>query len=539
MSPPEDHATMPGGPAAPPAVLAGLGPRQALRLACFWLGGLSLIATVALSAAPATGVVATLVAVAAMGYALVGAPAWETRRAWPHALAVLLAALAAFGLCASRCGSYAAYAEFLGLPTAVAAIVLHGAVALVALVQARYRPQAALVTDLAIALACGGSLFFATVMAASGTWCGACFAIHALMAVQLADLAVATRGSARVAVLATVLAAAGGANALYHHRDLPPLRNDPGELLAYLRGLWSGEQPPQRLDQVSEEVREAQRAGRESGALRPGPAGAAPRAVAAQERGARAAAGRMPVAGAADPLPPPPAPAVLRATADPAGEEAPLEATPVRARPERSTAVVGARAAEPAAAPPAPVTVPAARPIALANHWGQASAPVTMVFALDMGCPVCAQQLGQVLELADLIKAGRLQVRFLITYRNQASQATASLAYAAGVVGERPLVECLAAFMQHQRDIVVTADAMGFLPADFPPALAIATVRQHQATITTLMTDAVKLKDALGATGDPAIWLMVPGQAKPARDFQGLTMSSIIRLAAMSLMPAE
>lgn len=537
MSLSEKSAAMAGGPVVAPSAVAGLGPRQALRLACFWLGGLSLIATVVLSSAPATGVVATLVAVAAMGYALVGAPAWETRRAWPHALAVLLAALAAFGLCASRCGSYAAYAEFLGLPTAVAGIVLHGAVALVALVQARYRPQAVLVTDLAIAVACGGSLFFATVMAASGTWCGACFAIHALMAVQLADLAVATRGSARIAVLATVLAAAGGANALYHHRDLPPLRNDPGELLAYLRGLWSGDLPPQRVDQVSEEVREAQRAGRESGALRAVPGGAAPRPTPLAERGARPATGRIPVAGATDPLPP--ASTARHAVPAPADGESPADSTPVAARLERPVAAAGAPAADAPATPLAPVSVPTARPIALANHWGQASAPVTMVFALDMGCPVCAQQLGQVLELSDLIKAGRLQVRFLITYRNQASQATASLAYAAGVVGERPLVECLAAFMQHQRDIVVTADAMTFLPADFPPQLAIATVRQHQATITTLMTDAVKLKDALGATGDPAIWLMVPGQAKPAREFQGLTMSSIIRLAAMSLVPAQ
>ncbi len=517
---------------------SGLAPRHALRLACFWLGGLSLVATVVLSAAPATGVVATLVAVAAMAYALVGAPAWESRRAWPHAVAVLLAAVAVFGLCASRCGSYAAYADFLGLPTAVAAIVLHGAVALIALVQGRYRPQATLVTDLAIALACGGSLFFAMVMAASGTWCGSCFAIHALMAVQLADLALATRGSARIAVLATVLAAAGGANALYHHRDLPPLRNDPAELLAYLRGLWSEEQPPQRLDQISEEVRAAQGAGHEAAARWSTPVADVPHRAEAPARGARAGAGAggEPADRATEAWPVPAAPAAVARSA----VAAPVDEEPPRSTPVRSHAPhAGPTSAEQASAPQASVTAPAGRPVALANHWGRTTAPVTMVFALDMGCPVCAQQLAQVLELADLVKAGRLQVRFLITYRNQASQATASLAYAAGVIGERPLVECLGAFMQHQRDIVVTADAMAYLPADFPTSLAIATVRQHQTTITTLMTDAVKLKDALGATGDPAIWLMVPGQAKPVREFQGLTMSSIIRLAAMSLVPAE
>ena len=167
---------------------SSLSQRVALQLASFWLGCFSLVATVTLISNPLTGVAATLVSVVAMSFAVIGSSTWRDRRALPHVAAAFLAALSVFGLCATKCGTYAYYDIFLGLPTGLVAILFHGIIALTLLVQVRRFPEHDLLGDVAIAIGVGGSLFYGGVLLAAQSWCGACFAIHALMLVQFIEL---------------------------------------------------------------------------------------------------------------------------------------------------------------------------------------------------------------------------------------------------------------------------------------------------------------------------------------------------------------
>ncbi|HYE08257.1 MAG TPA: thioredoxin domain-containing protein [Planctomycetota bacterium] len=453
--------------ASPAAAMRGVAPspRDAARLAALGVGAMSLVGAVLFIVQPATGAVATVVAAAALAWGSGALGPWSRWRAWPHVLAAALALITAVGLCASRCGSFAAYESVLGVPTAVAGLIAHGAVAIAALV-ARRLGRGEQAVDLAIAALAGASLFYAAVLIAAGSWCGGCAAIHAVMAVQAARLVAHAEARARTALVATLIAAAGVVNALYHHRA-QPVRDDPAALLAYLRGLWASELPPQQVEQFSEAA------------------------------GAAAAA-----------------------------------APPISAPSASVVPVV-------APATPAPSEVAPARAIADANRWGRRDAPVTMIIAIDPGCPACANQFAQIAELGDLVDAGRLQVRFLLSYRNDAAQATASIAYAAGFVGERALIETLGAFFAEQKRIVTPADAVSALPPSFPRAQALAAVRRHQRDITALLADAARLKERLGAASEPTTWLMPTGASEPARTFRGTTLTTVMRLAAISLMPSQ
>jgi hypothetical protein len=184
-----------------------------------------------------------------------------------------------------------------------------------------------------------------------------------------------------------------------------------------------------------------------------------------------------------------------------------------------------------------PKSQPAPRSSADANRWGRRDAPVAIAFGADLGCPVCAQQFHQLLEMRDLIAAGKVQVRFLLTYDNDASQAMGSLAYAAGLASEEQFLEVLQVFFAQHRDVLTPADAVQRLPESFPRAAAVAMVRAQQATITGLMTDAARLKETLGATGDPMLWFFTPGSDQPVRTFAGYTLEVLLRLAVTSLVP--
>jgi hypothetical protein len=459
-----------------------LPPRIALKIALFWSAALALAITVILVKQPIIGALSAILATAGMGYAVVGSTTWPDRRAWPHAIAAVIAALSAMGLCATKCGTYAYYDHFLGIPTGLAAVALHGSVALIVLLQVRaYREQSA-ISDLAIAIAIGGSLFYGSVLIASGTWCGACFAIHALMAVQLIELVMHRRGVLLIALVSSLLTSAGLVNAVYHHHPQPSSRNDADALLAYLRSGWTADDAPARL--VPEESRSADGLGEVR------------RAGADIEQ-------RLQIQAT------PPGPAARR----------PLDATPLRP-------------------PVANLPPESMRALGDANRWGAASAPVTMLVAIDTGCPVCAQEFGQILDLEDLVEAGRLQVRFLITYKNDASQATASIAYVAGLLGEHQLIGTLQGIYAHFHEVLTAADALKYLPAPVTAAQVVDVLRHRHDDISGLLADAAATKERLGATGDPAMWLLTSGSSRPLRTFQGLTMSTILRLGANSLDPA-
>jgi hypothetical protein len=461
-----------------------IAPRESLKIASFWLGCLSLVATVTIIDDAMTGAMASVVSVFAMSFAVIGSSTWRDRRCWPHVIAAALAALSVFGVCAERCGTYAFYENFLGLLTGIAAILLHGIIALTLVVQTRRYPDKEFVADIAVAVGVGGSLFYGGVLVASGIWCGMCFAIHALMLVQMLELLLNKRGVQRFAALVSAIAAAGAVNLVYHHRPLPPIRSDAAELLTYMRSLWTADAPPQRLMPISEQLSDAAHATAEN-------------TVHASHATAEASLWSV-------------------------AEGSPL-ATPVKSASNSTKPVEASRAL---------------RTAGDANRWGSSDAPVAVAYGTDLGCPVCAQQFSQLLELRDLVERGKIQVRFLLSYKNDAAQAMASLSYAAGLSGDKELIDTLIAFYAHQHEILTAADAVQHLPASFPRQRAIATVRSHQDDITALMTDAAKLKETLGGTGDPVIWFFESGGAIPhkaAREFKGLTLSPMLRLAANSL----
>jgi hypothetical protein len=477
MTAPGPVSAAPPAAAVVPLPSAQLDPRQALRVALFWLGTIALVATVLLVREPLWGAMAAVLAVAALAPVLIGAPRWQERRWWPHAVAAVLAAISAFGLCASHCGGYVLYASMLGLPTAVAALLLHGLLVAILRTERWWQARTPWLGDAAIASACGASGFFLSVMLATGAWCSACAGIHALMAVQAVDLLHARRGPARVAAVALLLAAAGAVNALYHHRAAIIVGDDSQELLSYLRSAWTAPDPPQQVVPLAPDPAAVRRDGQ----------------AVAQQLGL----GDPARPAAAVPLAPPtpPAPAGLLDADHP----------------------------------------PVLRPLAEADRWGADTAPIVLFISLDPGCPVCAQQFRQLLELEDLVEAHRLQVRFLLSYRQDASQAAASLAYLAGLIDERLLITALTAFYDHQHDLLLAADALAVLPPALPPTQAVALLRQHQGDISALLADARRTSERLGGTGEPALWLLAAGTSTPLRRFQGLTMAPILRLAVASL----
>ena len=323
---------------------------DAWRLALAWLGMLVILVAVTCVALPALGM-----ACIALGSVAILVPAVTSRAtsgpsAFLHGLCAVLAALAAFGLCASRCGSYAQYAEFLGLPTAVAACLLHGAAAIL-LVVGQHSERLKTVATAVVATAIGASLLFASIQLRLGIWCSACAAIHVLMAVQAVALIRSESGSRRAAVIIGMLAAAGLMNAVYHHGPQPAAPDDARELLSYLRSAWTAPDPPQRIQVRAVDTDAVRREG-----------------VAIAHRLAAAAA----AVNASAPM-------------DPRAGQ-PAQSTPVRTTPQ-----------------PRPTQATTLRSIADANRWGSAQAPVTLLVKLDTGCPVCARQFAQLRELEDLV----------------------------------------------------------------------------------------------------------------------------------------
>jgi len=434
------------------------------------LGGVLLIAQ------PAGDMALLLLVMPCLGYALWRDP--QPLRIWPHLVALVLALVVSAGWCASRCGSYALYQDLGGLPTALVAAALQLVIILVVMASGPAQEGTATlgpaIATALIAASAGGSLYYGLILLAGRSWCSGCVAIHLLTAVQCARMIRSQGLLQRWATAMTMLAVAGGLNAVYHHPLTPAAGDDAVALVSYLRSAWPEPTPPTQLVGGSQELEAARSSG---AALR-------------------------------DHL--------LQMRKD-----------------HQAQSAAGAAAASSTAAAAVPL-----RPVADANRWGSSQAPVTVLVGVDSGCPICAQEFAQLLELRDLVEQGSVQVRFLLSYRNDAAQAMASLSYAGGLVSQECLLDCLSAFYSHQRDILLPADAVAVLPESLPARPAIRLLRSQHEAISTLLADAMTLKNRLGSTGDPTLWLETAGSPQPSRTFQGLTLAPILRLAVGSLMPA-
>ena len=438
-------------------------------------GVLVVLAGAVLIAQPTGDLIVLLLVIPCLGYVRWRDP--QPLRAWPHVAAVVLALLVSSGWCASRCGSYALYQDLAGVPTALAAAALHLVIVLLLVASGSVPAGTAAVGPqlcaAVIAISGGGSLFYGLILLVGRSWCSGCVAIHLLTALQCVRLFKSQGQIQRWATAMTMLAVAGGLNAVYHHPFAPAAGDDAGGLLAYLRSAWPETVPPTQLVGGSSDLDAARRSGV---ALR-------------------------------DHL--------------------------LQMRDERQVASAPARSADTATALAGPIL----RPVAEANRWGSSQAPVTVLVGVDSGCPICAQEFAQLLELRDLVEQGTVQVRFLLSYRTDTAQAMASLSYAGGLVSQACLLDCLSAFYAHQHDILLPADAVAVLPESLPARTAIRLLRSQHAAISTLLADAVTLKSRLGATGDPTLWLETAGSSQPSRTFQGLTLAPILRLAVGSLVP--
>lgn len=172
---------------------------------------------------------------------VLGAASWLTRAHTfkliaGHVLTVIVLAIGMTSLCASHCGQFPYYERFLGLPTAIAGMLLHAGLAAVAMISFRKQlPRWLYCSGLAGAI--GASLFFAGLMLAQRHWCGSCASAHAiavLMAVELMRLL--RQPIERALYLALSASGALLLNLYYHHAAFPTTRNDPAELLSWMRG---------------------------------------------------------------------------------------------------------------------------------------------------------------------------------------------------------------------------------------------------------------------------------------------------------------
>jgi len=439
------------------------------------LGVVVLLGGVLLIAQPAGDLLLLLVVMPGLGYVRWRDPV--ALRAWPHVVAVVLALLVSSGWCASRCGSYALYQDLAGVPTALVAAAIHLVIVLLLLASGPVSADGARLgprsATVLIAASAGGSLYYGLILLAGRSWCAGCVAIHLLTALQCARLVRSQAVVQRWAMAMTMCAVAGGLNAIYHPPLTPPEGDDALALAAYLRSAWPESTAPTQLVAGSAQLEAARRSG---AALRDHL-----RQMRDERQAPAPAAGAVATAGAAS-MP------VLRAVTD-------------------------------------------------ANRWGSGQAPVTILVGVDSGCPICAQEFAQLLELRDLVEQGTIQVRFLLSYRNDTAQAMASLSYTGGLISQECLLECLSAFYARQHDILLPADAVAVLPESLPARFAIHLLRSQHAAISTLLADAVTLKSRLGSTGDPTLWMQTASSTQPARTFQGLTLAPILRLAIGSLAP--
>ena len=461
----------------------------AMRVACFIGGALGLLASVILIKDPATGFTITAASAGALLLAFHGAGTWEARRELPHILAVVLIGISLAGLCASTCGTYKLYeslpsAVLFGIgavPTGVLGIAVHVLAITAIFAQRRMRPDQPLIADVISAIAIGGSVFYGGVLILHGSWCGACVAVHALMAVQLVELLVhRVAGVQRVAIIATALAGAGILNAVYHHRDIPVTTNDPDALLAYQRSGWTSPMPPRPIIQDTVEAR-------------------------ATSVDISTAASASPVQTA--PFTNPPVEEIRR--------ESPRNSSPVAPGPDES------------------------RLVGDANRWGSPSARIALIASLNPGCPNCAALFPEILKLRDLVEKQIIQVRFLLCYDHEggADHAMASFSYAAGLTSDRAMLDTLDAFFRNQGKILTPADAVQVLPVGFPRDRAMSVLKSRQVDISALLADANRRKQSLGSTGDPTIWVQVAGRDKPSRKFEGATMAEVLRVAISSVEP--
>lgn len=175
------------------------------------------------------------------------------------------------------------------------------------------------------------------------------------------------------------------------------------------------------------------------------------------------------------------------------------------------------------------------RPAAAANRWGRADAPVTLLIITDPTCPHCRHQWRELRHLTDMVEQGRLQIRLLLVYSDDAGQAMASMAYAAGIDGEQALLDVLDSFYGHQRPLVTQAEAVQALPASYGYERVVARLGSHEETVTDLLSDAVRLRAQLGVVGEPALLLLRSGQTQVLRRFDGSTLASILRVAITSI----
>lgn len=455
----------------------------AIRLSCLIVGTIGIISSVVLVRDPSIGFTLTGSSIIALAIALGGSGTWDTRREWPHLIAMALSALAAFGLCASACGTHKYYQDVLGIPTTIVGMSVHALIVLAIVLQRRLAPERTLGADLAIAVGVGGSLFFGAVLAIHQSWCGACIAIHGLMVLQLIELIInRSEGVYRAAMVATALAGAGALNASYHHREIPATRNDPDELLAYLRSAWTSQLPPRPVIQ-------------DTGDARLSPTVREPAIAPAVKQ---------------DRLVTPPVENI--------DQSSPLQ--PILNTPQV-----------------APDAATSNRSLADANRWGSPTAKIALLVGIDPGCPHCAMQFPEVLQLKDLVDKGVIQVRFLLGYENDIGQAMASVSYAAGIHSEQALLDTLQAFFRNQGKLLTNADVIQALPESFPRDQAIGIVRGQNTEISKLLVDAAKLKQQFGSTGDPTIWVCVAGNATPSRKLSGVNMASVLRVAISSVIP--
>ena len=488
MNEPQD--VVPDGRVAEEVEEGSIRTTDAIRVACFIGGSLGIIASVLFIRDPAAGFSLTGASAIALLIAFAGAGTWEARRELPHVLAIVLTGISLAGLCASSCGTYKLYESIpsvllLGagaVPTGVFGIAVHLLAIAVIFVQRRMRPDEPLIADVVTAVAIGGSLFYGGVLILHGTWCGACVAVHALMAVQFVEL-LANRvgGVHRVAIVATVLAGAGVLNAAYHHRDVPATSNDPDALLAYQRSAWTSPMPPRPIAQESTSSRDST---------------------------------PVPAPSSVNPVAP------TSAYASPPVEEI-------------------HRDGDVASSTPLAPDVGGSRPVGDANRWGSPSARIALITSLNPGCPNCAALFPELLKLRDLVDKQVIQVRFLLSFEHDggADHAMASFSYAAGLTSERAMLDTMEAFFRNQGKVLTPADAVQVLPITFPRDRAMSVLKSRQVDISALLADANRRKQSLGSTGDPTIWVQVAGRDRPSRKFEGATLSEVLRVAISSVEP--